>query len=184
MGWLTEPCTSMQNSIFTARDHHALIRPRLPYTYRHCKQIVCIFLPAMQTSSRKPILNWYPECFPGPPRGHSHCRRLSTYRCLPPRNASRRLRRTKATTGPSAICFLPTPTTAGRLTASPVWKQFQDEKPLRPQESTLYIPRFFSLTWDRSLKPEAKTKSRNLIGSQTDVKIFSRSERTNVFTKL
>lgn len=107
---------------------------------------------------------------------HSHCRRLSTYRCLPPRNASR-LRRTKATMEPPQSVFS-LHRQRRKTHGSPVWKQFQDEKPLRPQESTLYIPRFFSLTWGRSLKPEAKTKSRNLIGSQTDVKILFGSERT------
>lgn len=38
-------------------------------------------------------------------------RRLSIYRRLTPRNALRRLRRTKSDDGTSAICFLSTPTT-------------------------------------------------------------------------
>lgn len=97
-----------------------LMRPRLQYTYRYCcEQIVCISY-RMQTSSRKPILNWYPFtetfartnciCYNADHRRRHH---LSSYRCLPPRNPSLRLRRTRTTRRDLAICFLSIDNTGG-----------------------------------------------------------------------
>jgi len=95
----------MQNSISTTGDHRALVGAYTTSFTIHVPALLranrLYFLPTMQTSSRKPILNWYPEHFPGPTQAVVIVvvyRRLPTYRCLPPRNASRHLRRTKATT--------------------------------------------------------------------------------------
>lgn len=60
----------MQNSISTAGDHRALVGAYTTSFTIHVPALLranrLYFLPTMQTSSRKPILNWYPKHFPGP----------------------------------------------------------------------------------------------------------------------
>lgn len=65
-------CESMRNSISIARNHRALVGAYTTSFTVHIPALLranrLYFLPAMQTSSRKPILNWYPERFPEPTR--------------------------------------------------------------------------------------------------------------------